>query len=105
MLNGRKLIADKKLYKTEVEIFFPREEARLVRRAVAPWEGYLDENFRKGNRTKDGVIVKFLGWELCELAGAVEMDASVADDQVYAKSLEQILNQNVLPAKRSLLAV
>ncbi|MBF0595580.1 MAG: hypothetical protein HQL22_11540 [Candidatus Omnitrophica bacterium] len=94
-------ISDKKFYETSVKIFFLRAEARLIRRAVEPWEGYLEDNFRRGTRIKDGVTVKFLGWELCELVYAVETEAKLADDQAYAQSLKLILKQKILPVKKA----
>ncbi len=45
--------------------------------------------------------MSFLGWELCELAGAVEMEASVADNREYVASLKSILDQKILPVKRA----
>ncbi len=93
-------ISDKKLYRTTVKIPFTKEEAKFIRQAACQWEP-LDGNFRKGKRTAEGLIVSFLGWELCELVGAVEMEASVADNREYAASLKSILDQKVLPVKRS----
>jgi hypothetical protein len=87
------------LYKFKVRIFFSREEAKLVRKGVEPWEGYLEENFRKGMKTKNGVMATFLGWELLELVGALEMEASVSHDRGYAKALQKILDQKILPVK------
>ncbi len=93
-------IPDKKLYWTTVKILFTKEEAKLIRQAACRWEP-LDDNFCKGKRAADGVIVSFLGWELCELAGAVNMEASAVEDWGCAKNLKDILEQKILPVKRS----
>jgi hypothetical protein len=90
---------DPLLYKFKVRIFFTREEAKLVRKGVRPWEGYLEENFRKGLRMNNGIMVTFFGWELLELTGALEMEASVSRDRAYAKALQRILDQKILPVK------
>ena len=90
---------DPLLYKFKVRILFSREEAKLVRKGVGPWEGYLDENIRKGMKMKNGVMATFLGWELLELVGALEMESSVSGDRAYAGELRKVLEEKIVPVK------